>query len=52
MTRPRHFTKTSTATPLMSQALVTMTTTIKELYVTPTLASLLKLKREVPCIVR
>jgi len=36
----------------MSQTLVTMATSIKELYVTPTLASLLKLKQKVPCIVR
>jgi len=36
----------------VSQALVTMATTIKELYVTPTIPSLLKLKKDVSRTVR
>jgi len=35
-----------------SQALVTMTTIIQQLYVIHTLPSLLKLKQDVPCTVR
>jgi hypothetical protein len=51
--RPPTFFKNQHSNTLdVSQALVTMATTIKELYVIPTLPSLLKLKQDVPCTVR